>query len=55
MEFLIGGHVAEFRRMLDEIKAEIAELKEILIRQTKAEIAELKETIRLLREDLMAH
>ena len=34
MEFLIGGHVAEFRRMLEQIREEIEQLRE-QIRQLK--------------------
>ena len=30
MEFLIGGHIAEFRRMLEEIRAEIEALKQMV-------------------------
>ena len=30
MEFLIGGHIAEFRRMLEEIRAELEALKQLV-------------------------
>ena len=30
MEFLIGGHIAEFRRMLEEIRAELEALKQMV-------------------------
>lgn len=30
MEFLIGGHVAQFRQMLDEIKLELAQIKHMI-------------------------
>ena len=30
MEFLIGGHIAEFRRMLEDIRAELEALKQLV-------------------------